>query len=85
MKAPPFSYIRAETVEGVIECLQKYGDDAAVLAGGQSLMASLNMRLSAPRVLIDVNNVNSLSGIALDGNRLRIGAMTRQIEVEQAP
>ena len=85
MKAPPFSYIRAETVEGVIECLQKYGDDAAVLAGGQSLMASLNMRLSAPRVLIDINNVHSLSEIALDGNHLRIGAMTRQIEVEQSP
>ena len=85
MKAPPFSYIRAETVEGVIECLQKYGDDAAVLAGGQSLMASLNMRLSAPRVLIDINNVNSLSEIAHDGNHLRIGAMARQIEVEQSP
>ena len=85
MKAPPFSYIRAETVEGVIECLQKYGDDAAVLAGGQSLMASLNMRLSEPAVLIDINNVHSLSEIALDGNHLRIGAMTRQIEVEQSP
>jgi len=85
MKAPPFSYIRAETVEGVIECLQKYGDDAAVLAGGQSLMASLNMRLSEPSVLIDINNVHSLSEIALDGNHLRIGAMTRQIEVEQSP
>jgi len=85
MKAPPFSYIRAETVEGVIECLQKYGDDAAVLAGGQSLMASLNMRLSEPGVLIDINNVHSLSEIALDGNHLRIGAMTRQIEVEQSP
>ena len=85
MKAPPFSYIRAETVEGVIECLQKYGDDAAVLAGGQSLMASLNMRLSEPGVLIDINNVPSLSEIALDGNLLRIGAMTRQIEVEQSP
>ena len=84
MKAPPFSYIRAETVEGVIECLQKYGDDAAVLAGGQSLMASLNMRLSEPAVLIDINNVHSLSEIALDGNYLRIGAMTRQIEVEQS-
>ena len=85
MKAPPFNYIRPEAVGGVIECLQKYGDDAAVLAGGQSLMASLNMRLSEPAVLIDINNVHSLSEIALDGNHLRIGAMTRQIEVEQSP
>jgi carbon-monoxide dehydrogenase medium subunit len=85
MKAPPFSYIRPEAVGGVIECLQKYGDDAAILAGGQSLMASLNMRLSEPGVLIDINNVNSLSEIAIDGNHLRIGAMTRQIEVEQSP
>ena len=84
MKAPPFSYIRPETVDGVIECLQQYGDDAAVLAGGQSLMASLNMRLSAPGVLVDINNVGSLSEIALHGNHLRIGAMTRQVEVEQS-
>ena len=84
MKAPPFSYIRPETVDGVIECLQQYGDDAAVLAGGQSLMASLNMRLSAPGVLVDINNVDSLSEIALHGNHLRIGAMTRQVEVEQS-
>ena len=84
MKAPPFSYIRPETVEGVIECLQQYGDDAAVLAGGQSLMPSLNMRLSAPGVLVDINNVDSLSGITLHGNHLRIGAMTRQVEVEQS-
>ena len=84
MKAPPFSYIRPETVDGVIECLQQYGDDAAVLAGGQSLMASLNMRLSAPGVLVDINNVDSLSEIALHGNHLRIGAMTRQVEVEKS-
>ena len=84
MKAPPFSYIRAETIEGVIECLQKYGDEAVVLAGGQSLMASLNMRLSAPGVLIDINNIDPLSEIVLDGDHLRIGAMTRQIEVEQS-
>ena len=84
MKAPPFSYIRPEAVEDVIECLQQYGDDAALLAGGQSLMASLNMRLSAPTVLVDINNVDSLSQIVLVGNRLRIGAMTRQVEVEQS-
>ena len=48
-------------------------------------MASLNMRLSEPGVLIDINNVHSLSGITLDGNHLRIGAMTRQIEVEKSP
>jgi len=84
MKAPLFSYIRPETVDGAIECLQQYGEDAAVLAGGQSLMASLNMRLSAPGVLVDINNVGSLSEIALHGSYLRIGAMTRQVEVEQS-
>ena len=84
MKAPPFSYIRPEAVESVIECLQQYGDDAVLLAGGQSLMASLNMRLSAPGVLVDINNVDSLSEIALVGNHLRIGAMTRHVEVEQS-
>ncbi|HAN59704.1 MAG TPA: molybdopterin dehydrogenase, partial [Gammaproteobacteria bacterium] len=63
MKAPAFGYIQPKTVDDALECLQQHGSDATVLAGGQSLMASLNMRLSNPAVLIDINDIDELSGI----------------------
>ena len=82
MKAPPFSYLRASTIDEVIDALQEYGDAATILAGGQSLMPSLNMRLSSPELLIDINGVHALSGISRSNNCLRIGAMTRQTDIE---
>ena len=84
MKAPAFGYIQPKTVDDALECLQQHGSDATVLAGGQSLMASLNMRLSNPAVLIDINDIDELSGINMVENRLRIGAMTRQVELEHS-
>lgn len=84
MKAPAFGYIQPKTVDDALECLQQHGSDATVLAGGQSLMASLNMRLSNPAVLIDINDIDELSGINMVENRLRIGAMTRQAELEHS-
>ena len=84
MKAPAFGYIQPKTVDDALECLQQHGSDATVLAGGQSLMASLNMRLSNPAVLIDINDIDELSGINMVENRLRIGAMTRQSELEHS-
>ena len=64
--------------------LDRYGEDAKVLAGGQSLMAALNMRLSAPRVLVDINGLTALSGIRVDGRTITIGALTRHREVERS-
>ena len=84
MKAPAFGYIQPKTVDDALECLQQHGSDATVLAGGQSLMASLNMRLSNPAVLIDINDIDELSGINMVENQLRIGAMTRQVELEHS-
>ena len=84
MKAPPFGYIQPKTVDDALEGLQQHGSDATVLAGGQSLMASLNMRLSNPAVLIDINDIDELSGINMVENQLRIGAMTRQVELEHS-
>ena len=81
MKPAPFAYVCATTLEQVFDLLDEYGDDARILAGGQSLMATLNMRLSAPEVLIDINRIDGLAGISVDGGALRIGALTRHSDV----
>ncbi len=82
MKPAPFAYVRAESLGDAIGLLEEHGDGAKVLAGGQSLMATLNMRLSAPELLVDIGRVPGLAGIEASGNGLRIGAMTRHAEVE---
>lgn len=81
MKPAPFAYVRAETLEQVFDLLDEHGDDARILAGGQSLMATLNMRLSAPEILIDINHIDGLSDISSDGTTLRIGALARHSQV----
>lgn len=81
MKPAPFAYARAETLDHALELLAEHGDDARVLAGGQSLMATLNMRLSAPKLLVDITHVDGLSGIAESGGGLRIGALARHADV----
>lgn len=85
MKPPPFDYACAESLQQVFELLEQYGDDAKLLAGGQSLMPTLNMRLSAPSVLIDINRIDGLAGIEETPTAVRIGAMTRQVDMEQSP
>ena len=62
--------------------LQQYGDEARLLAGGQTLLATLNMRLSEPSVLIDLSAISELRGISLAGSTLRIGAMVTHSEIE---
>jgi carbon-monoxide dehydrogenase medium subunit len=85
MKAPSFDYARPGSLPEVFEILEKYRDGARILAGGQSLMATLNMRLSSPSILVDINRIAGLSGITLDGGMLRIGAMARHVDVERSP
>ena len=82
MKPAPFAYVRPESLEDAISVLEEHGEEARILAGGQSLMATLNMRLSAPAVLVDIGRVPGLAGIEEVGGGLRIGAMTRHAEVE---
>jgi CO/xanthine dehydrogenase FAD-binding subunit len=60
VKAPRFSYLRAESVEHALRLLAEHGEEARILAGGQSLMPTLNMRLSQPRLLIDINRLDAL-------------------------
>ena len=81
MKAPKFSYVRADSLDHALELLDKHGEDARILAGGQSLMPTLNMRLSQPEVLVDINRLNDLKGISLDGDTVVIGALTRHVDV----
>jgi carbon-monoxide dehydrogenase medium subunit len=81
VKAPKFSYVRAESVEQALQSLAEHGEDARILAGGQSLMPTLNMRLSSPKLVIDINRLDRLKGISIDGGTVRIGALARHVEV----
>ena len=82
MKAPAFSYARPKHLTDVLALLEKHGDEARLLAGGQTLLATLNMRLSEPALLIDMQSVQELKGLSLAGNCLRIGAMVTHSEIE---
>jgi len=85
VKAPKFKYVRVESLEQALELLNRHGEDARILAGGQSLMPTLNMRLSQPEILIDINRLDELKGISSHGGRVRIGALTRHAEVMASP
>ena len=84
MKPAPFAYVRAASLDQVVDLLARHGDEARLLAGGQSLVPTLNLRLSAPALLIDINGLDELAGIALENGTLRIGALTRQRMVEES-
>ena len=80
MKSAPFDYHRPADEAEALEMLGRL-DNAKLLAGGQSLVAMLNMRYAMPDHLIDINRIPSLAGIAIEGDTVRIGAMTRQCTV----
>jgi carbon-monoxide dehydrogenase medium subunit len=84
VKPAPFAYARANSIEHAIELLGRSDGEARLLAGGQSLMATLNMRLSAPKLLVDINHVRSLAGIAVKSGQVEIGALTRHAEAERS-
>ena len=84
MKPAPFGYTKARTLKEAVTLLAKHKDDARLLAGGQSLIATLNMRLSAPELLIDINGIKGLDGIAKKGKFVEIGALARHAQVEHS-
>jgi aerobic carbon-monoxide dehydrogenase medium subunit len=84
MKAPRFAYARPASVAEALALLDKHRDDARLLAGGQSLVPMLNFRVAAPKVLIDINRIAGLSGIKVTKSHVRIGAMTRHVELERS-
>jgi carbon-monoxide dehydrogenase medium subunit len=85
MKASAFSYARATSVVNALELLAAHGDRAKVLSGGQSLMPAMNLRLIAPELLVDIGELSELRGIAVSGEALGIGALTRHVELQRSP
>ena len=83
MKPAPFAYKKVRSVDDAVALLAANGD-ARLLAGGQSLIATLNMRLSAPKLLIDINGIGGLDGIALKGGMVEIGALVRHAQAERS-
>lgn len=84
MKPARFDYYDPTTLDEALDLLRQHGDEAKLLAGGQSLIPMLNMRLARPPVLIDLNRVEGLAYIREAGDSLAIGAMTRHAEVERS-
>jgi aerobic carbon-monoxide dehydrogenase medium subunit len=77
----PFEYERATSVEGALEALQRRGSEARIIAGGHSLLPMMKLRLANPEHLIDINDLHELSYIREQGYEVRIGALTRHVEL----
>ncbi|MDP6178696.1 MAG: xanthine dehydrogenase family protein subunit M [Desulfatiglandales bacterium] len=84
MKPAPFEYFFAKDIRDALGSLKEHGESAKVLAGGQSLMPLMNMRLARPEYIVDINRVPGLSGIQEAGGVLKIGSMTRYRELESS-
>jgi aerobic carbon-monoxide dehydrogenase medium subunit len=84
LKPAPFEYVAAESVEEALAALQQNNPDGKILAGGQSLLPLLNLRLTKPKLLVDLNGISGLDGIRETPEGLAIGAMTRQSKLEHS-
>jgi len=85
MKAASFRFLRAKSVADAVALKADYGEDARFIAGGQSLVPALNLRLLEPRALIDIAGLRDLSGVLLADERLVIGALTRHAQLANDP
>jgi carbon-monoxide dehydrogenase medium subunit len=84
MKPVPFEYHRPASLAETFDLLDRYGDDGRLLAGGQSLVPALNLRLAAPRAVIDINRIPDLDAIRVTAEGLVIGALARQEALERS-
>lgn len=84
MKPGPVTFVRVHDTSEAVEVLDQYGDEAKVIAGGQSLLPLMNLRLARPGHLVDVNEVTGLDGVQLDDGGLAIGALTRHATIERS-
>ena len=80
-----FDYVAPTSVEDALAALAEHGDDAKILAGGQSLLPVLRMRLNAPEMIIDIGKIDSMRGVRDDGDAIVIGALTTHAEVQTDP
>jgi carbon-monoxide dehydrogenase medium subunit len=85
MKASAFAYARATSVANALDLLATHGDAAKVLSGGQSLMPAMNLRLISPELIVDIGGLAELRGIAVKGDTLVIGALTRHVDLLKSP
>ena len=85
MKPAPFEYFAPQTVDECLSLLAEYGEDAKVLAGGQSLVPMLALRLANPEQLLDINGIGELSGVRRENGSLVLGATTRHVTLERDP
>ena len=83
MKPAPFEYVAASSAADAVEVLRRYGDEAKVLAGGQSLIPMLALRLARPSVLVDINGCTDIEGLTETGATLTVGALVRQRGLER--
>jgi carbon-monoxide dehydrogenase medium subunit len=80
----PFDYSAPDSLEEALELLRQQGDEAKVLAGGQSLIPLLKLRFASPSRLVDINRIGGLDGLSEDGGALRIGALVRHKDAERS-
>ena len=85
MKPSAFEYFTASTVAEAISLLERYEDEAKIIAGGQSLVPMMNFRVAQPEVLIDINGIKELDYIRQEDDEIVIGALTRERDVELSP
>jgi len=85
MKPCAFEYFNPQSVQEAIALLDRYGDEAKIIAGGQSLVPMMNFRLARPEILIDITGIKELEYIKTEGAELAIGALTRARDIEQSP
>src|SRR5262249_8324037 len=83
MRPVPFDYVAASSAADAVEALRRYGDEAKVLAGGQSLIPMLALRLARPSALVDINGCGDLDGLAESDGTLTVGALVRQRDLER--
>ena len=83
MKAASFEYVRPDRLESAIAFLAEHGDEAKVIAGGQSLVPILAFRLTAPRFLVDIGRISELRRVAIDADGIRLGALARWRDIER--
>jgi aerobic carbon-monoxide dehydrogenase medium subunit len=79
-----FEYARAGSVQEASDLLRKFGEEAKVLAGGHSLIPLMRLRFAKPSALVDINTVRELNYIVIEDNKLRIGALTRHVDLHQS-
>ena len=85
MKAPAFDYVKPKNLDEAFGLLKQYGSGAQILAGGQSLMAILNLGLAMPEVLIDITGIEGLKGISVTDHHVRVGALVTHAKLQTSP